>query len=302
MAANSPPPPVPARRQVLAVSSNKGGVGKTTVSTNLAIYLRALHEELPVLLVGLDDQSIIDRMFRLGPIGEGTANLKHGWAERCLDRVMQLGQYGIHFVPTPPNTAILKDRAQDDGTLERILEGTDWNGLVIVDTKSDLEALTRNALRAADHVILPVADWASFEEAEKAFRILREMRKEEAGRVLFTLVDRRTRVDREGRDLFDRLERAVEERGWPRFQAAISRSPRVEALNSATRTPGSVLHEARGTGVHRQFRELAEEVTKLLDLGSLPEQIPPPSAPPPGRDPTIVGSLRSALLRGMRGR
>ncbi len=31
--------------QVLTVTSNKGGVGKTTVATNLAVYLRALRED-----------------------------------------------------------------------------------------------------------------------------------------------------------------------------------------------------------------------------------------------------------------
>ena len=67
MSAVAPPPAA----QVLAVVSNKGGVGKTTVATNLAIYLRALHEDLPVALVTLDDQSIVERMFRLCAEGAG---------------------------------------------------------------------------------------------------------------------------------------------------------------------------------------------------------------------------------------
>jgi len=290
-------------RAVISVASNKGGVGKTTLATNLAIYLRALHEDLPVLLLGLDDQTIIDRMFCLSPSGGPEANLKHGWAERSLSRVMRVGQFGIHYVPTPPDTGPLKTRAEDPGTLLRILEQTDFEGVVIVDTKSDLEELTRNALFAADLVIVPVADRASFDEAEKVFALLEASGRGGArrGRVLLTLVDRRTRVDRYGHDLHRQLAQAVDARGWPRFHAQISRSPRVEALNSSAGAPGSVLHQARSTAVHRELRELAEEVTKLLDLSVGTAQRPPRAlAPPPA--PSAAGSLKGALLRGLRGR
>ncbi|MCP5057840.1 MAG: ParA family protein [bacterium] len=292
----------PTRQPVLAISSNKGGVGKTTVATNLAIFLRALHEDLGVLVVGLDDQSIIDRMFRLSPALPGELNLKHGWAQRNLAPVLQLGQYGITFVPTPPDTGPLKARATDPNTLRHILDRTAFQGLTILDTKSDLEALTQNALTAADLVILPVSDWPSFEEAEKAFALLRRQPAgERRGRVLFTLVDRRTRVDTQGRDLYDRLARAADEKGWPRFQGFLSRSPRVEALNSGTGIPGSILHHARGTAVHRQMRELAEEVSKLLAIGS-----PGPVKRPPERrvqPATGLGvGLKRALLKGLGSR
>jgi cellulose biosynthesis protein BcsQ len=182
--------------KVVSVVSNKGGVGKTTVATNLAIYLRALHEELPVGLVTLDDQSIVERMFRLAPAPAGAGNLKHGWSERSFERVLVLGQYGIQFVPPPPDTGPLKARAQDPRTLAHIFAATDFGGVWLIDTKSDLEELTQNALFASDLVILPVADQASFEEAGKALaRMARDGGRPERGRVLLTLVDRRTRVD-----------------------------------------------------------------------------------------------------------
>ena len=53
--------------RVVTVASNKGGVGKTTIALNLAVYLRALREDLPILVLGLDDQSLLERMFALEP-------------------------------------------------------------------------------------------------------------------------------------------------------------------------------------------------------------------------------------------
>jgi len=259
--------PSASRGPIVAVSSNKGGVGKTTLATNLAIYARALREDLPVLIVGLDDQGTIDRMFGLRPPEPGDANLKHAWAERSLERAAQLGQYGVHFVPSPPDVALLKARASDPSLLARIIERTEWPGLVLLDTKSDLEALTISAYHAADRILVPIADWASLEEAEKIFRLLdRRGVGSERARVVFTLVDRRTRAGGQGDTLHRRLCDEVERRGWRRHRTALSRSPRVESLNSGSSKPLSILHHARGTAVYAQLRELTLEVLDELGL------------------------------------
>jgi cellulose biosynthesis protein BcsQ len=265
-------PPAPARSLVLAVSSNKGGVGKTTLAANLAIFVRALREDLPVLIVGLDDQLVLDRMFALRPLLPGEGNLKHGWAERSLARVIQLGQYGVHFVPSPPDLTLLKARAEDPRTLRGILAATEWPGLVILDTKSDLEALTLNAYHAADRVLMPIADWSSLEEAGKAIAILERAKLGvDRARVILTLVDLRTKLEGAGLHLVDRLLDEIERRGWPCYTTHLSRSPRVEMLNSGHAAPLSILHHARGSIVHSQMRDLAAEV--IADLGLvLPER------------------------------
>jgi cellulose biosynthesis protein BcsQ len=287
-------------RATVAVCSNKGGVGKTTVATNLAVYLRALHEDLPVLLLGLDDQSIIDRMFRIRPRAEGEPNLKHAFAARSLERAVQLGQYGVQFVPPPPDVELLKARAEDPASLARLLRRLGFPGVVLIDTKGDLEALTRNALAASDLAILPVSDWASLEEAGKVVELLARGRLGAArARILLTLVDRRTRVDESGRDLYERLVAAIDERGFARFETYLSRSPRVEALNSASANPGSILHHARGTQVHAQLRALADQL--VLALGGERSAVVRPPAPAEASGAsggTPFGGLKRALLRG----
>ncbi len=289
-----------ARTFVITLSSNKGGVGKTTVATNLPIFLRAIAEELPVLLVGLDDQQVVDRMFAIRERRPGDRNLKHAWAERSFSGVAQVGQYGIHFVPSPVETNLLRSRAEDPLTLRRILERTGWDGVVIIDTKSALDGLAVNAICAADRVIVPVADRSSLDEAEKIFELLRRNRCEpRQARVLLTLVDRRSRVD--DRDLLALLDEGVRRRGWTRYETFLSRSPRVEVLNSGSGRPLSILHHGQGTAVHGQLRRLAGEV--LAEITAALPSLRARTAPQIGSPAPHAaggGTWKSALLSGLR--
>ncbi len=271
-------PSAPAACRVLVVASNKGGVGKTTVATNLAIFLRALDEDLPILLFSFDDQGIVDRMLRV-PGDAGSGDLASGWAEGSFERVVRVGQYGVDWIASAPDPPRLVRAAAEPGSLRERLEKTRRGGVVIVDTKPELGALTQAALACADLVIAPVADQASLLEVPKLLALCPDARRV---RVLQTLVDRRTRISPSGPLLARALRDEIHRRGWRRFDVEISRSPRVELLNSESDRPRSLLHEAKGTAVHREFRSLAGEVLRDLQVAA-PEarRRVAPSAPAP---------------------
>jgi hypothetical protein len=83
-------------------------------------------------------------------------------------------------------------------------------------------------------------------------------------------VDLRSKVEGGGLHLVDRLLDEIERRGWPCYTTHLSRSPRVEMLNSSQPRPLPILQHARGSIAHSQMRDLAAEV--LADLGLDPSE------------------------------
>ena len=80
---------------IVTISSEKGGVGKTTLATNLAIYLKGLVEDLPVTLFSFDNHFTVDQMFALNK-KTGGSHVGHLFTDIVLDAIG--GDVVIHNV------------------------------------------------------------------------------------------------------------------------------------------------------------------------------------------------------------
>jgi cellulose biosynthesis protein BcsQ len=135
-------------------------------------------------------------------------------------------------VPTSPRIAELKSEIRDPFYLQSVLLRTGWRGLVIIDTKSDLEILTQNAIAASDLTIVAVQDQSSLLEAQKVFDLLPDLNlPRDHARILLSLVDLRIKFRHsEHHDVLALLRSEIRRRGHPLFETFVSRSPKVESL------------------------------------------------------------------------
>ncbi len=145
---------------ILAVANQKGGVGKTTTSVNLATAL--FDEGRRVLLVDMDPQ---------GNATTGVGIDKSGLALSCYDILM--GQSllsdvivhtevaGIDVVPangdlTAAEVGLMEDPLREkrlDAVLQEVRASYDY---ILIDCPPSLNMLTLNALVAADRVLVPL--------------------------------------------------------------------------------------------------------------------------------------------------
>lgn len=141
---------------VIAVTNQKGGVGKTTTTINVAYNLSKSGKT--VLLVDLDPQGNASSGLSVSKTKATTRDVLSG--KTSLAKAVQVTTYQNLFVlPTDAELATLeteiasaKDRAI---RLKQVLTDAQYD-IVLIDCPPSLGLLTINALTAAHSVIIPV--------------------------------------------------------------------------------------------------------------------------------------------------
>ena len=187
---------------VISVTNQKGGVGKTTTSVNLAYYMAKSGKK--TLLIDFDPQGNAT-----SGLGIDKQDLKLTMADVVmesakLDDVVVPTAYGNFFLaPTAPILANSEvELAQADRRFSRLKTAIDSSSanydIIVIDSPPSLSLLTVNGLIAAKYVLLPVQ--AEFYALEGLGQLLETMKLVRKGMnptldligVLPTMVDSRT--------------------------------------------------------------------------------------------------------------
>lgn len=251
--------------QVIAVVNQKGGVGKTTTSVNLAVYLAALGKF--VLLIDLDPQANATSGLGVnhGELDRGIYEVLSGDAA-FKDIIKGTAHEGLRIAPATmslagANVELVSIENRESRLHHGLSEVRGGYDFIIIDCPPSLGLLTINGLVASDKVLIPVqAEYYALEglgQLLSTINLVKENIKPELevlGAVL-TMFDARNKLSGE-----------VMQELYKYFSNKIFRSiiPRSVRLAEAPSYGKSILHYDPSSKGAKAYERLARE---LLDMG-----------------------------------
>jgi flagellar biosynthesis protein FlhG len=192
--------------RVLAVTSGKGGVGKTNISINLALALA--DRDKSVTLMDADmGLANIDVLLNLRPL----RNLSHVIEGECdLKDILIDGPGNIRIIPASSGIKMMNQLspAQNAGLIHAFDDLEESTDFLIVDTSGGLsDTVVRFCSAAEDILVVVCNDPASIADS---YALIKTLHKEHHIH-RFQIVINKVQSEAEGCDLFERLRSVTEQ-------------------------------------------------------------------------------------------
>lgn len=239
--------------QVIAVTSGKGGVGKTNVAANMATAMAAMGKR--VLLFDADlGLANVDVVLGLQP----KRNISHVINGECgLEEILLDGPAGLRIVPASSGNRHMADLspAEQVGLVQAFSELSSDLDVLVVDTAAGVSDDVARFTQAAQYVVLVVCDEpASITDAYAVIKVLSR----DHGVTRFNVLANKTQTIHHGKNLFAKLA-GVADRFLDVTLEYMGAVPFDDQLMKAVQNQGAVVEEFPRSRSALAFRQLAEK-------------------------------------------
>lgn len=188
--------------RVIAVSSGKGGVGKTNFTINLAIALSKLNQRVSVIDADLGLANI-DILLGLVPRYTLTHVIKN---EKSLDEILITGPNGVQIISGGSGVMDLVNLNQDELSvlIDSFNSLNDKSDYILIDTGAGLNHSVISFIQAANEVIVVVtSDPTSITDAYALIKNIQDLK------ISIKVVVNRVESNKEGYEVFHKLNSAT---------------------------------------------------------------------------------------------
>lgn len=256
------------RCKVIAITNQKGGVGKTTTTFNLGVALAKQGKK--VLIVDVDPQSNLttyagwyneeDLRYTLSDLMEQSMNDEEIKTKESILHHKE----NIDLIPSSLNLSALENALAYAMSREYTLRNclsvvkNDYD-YILLDCQPSLGMLTINALASADSVLIPVqSEYFALRGMTDLFKIINKVRRQinptlKIDGAFLTLVDKRTNLSRE-------IAKQINDNYGSILKLYGTKIPRAVKTAESTSSGGSIFSYDKSGVVAEAYSSLSKEV------------------------------------------